>query len=189
MKTVTVFCASSDGTDPQFQRAASEIGGLLARRGLSIVYGGSRLGLMGRVADAALAEAGRVVGVIPKHMLDRGIGHEGLTELHVVQSMHERKALMADFGEGFIALPGGMGTLEELAEIVTWAQIGLHRKPCGVLNVGGYYDHLLSFIDHAVAAGFIRPLHRSLVLSADSPEKLVDLMANWEYPEVDKWTG
>jgi hypothetical protein len=163
------------------------MGAGLARRGLEVVFGGGRVGLMGAVADAALDAGGRVVGVIPKALMDKELAHQRLTELHVVRSMHERKALMADLADGFIALPGGFGTLEEFCEIFTWAQLGFHNKPCGILNVDGYYDTLLRFFDQTVTEGFVRVQHRALILTAHDTEQLLDRMLTAQPPLVDKW--
>ena len=152
------------------------------------MYGGASVGLMGAVADAVLAAGGRAYGVIPRHLVDRELAHKGLTELHVTGSMHERKALMADLSEGFIALPGGFGTLEELAEITTWAQLGLHAKPIGLLDVAGFYSLLLQLADHMVTEGFVRPDHRKLLLSRSTPAELVAAMTAWEPTVAPKWT-
>src|SRR5512142_817811 len=160
MKRVCVFCGSSVGVNPEYARMARRLGGALARRGMGLVYGGGGIGLMGAVADAALDAGGEVVGVIPRALQLRELAHANLTALHVVGSMHERKAKMAELSHAFVALPGGMGTLEELAEILTWAQLGLHQKPCGLLDVAGYYQPLVGFFDRAVAEGFLKPEHR-----------------------------
>jgi uncharacterized protein (TIGR00730 family) len=169
---VCVFCGSSPGARPEYSNAARRVGAALARHGLGLVYGGGRVGLMGVVADAALAAGGRVVGVLPEPLATRELAHTGLTELHVVPGMHERKALMAAKSAGFLALPGGLGTLEELFEIVTWAVLGLHRKPVGLLNVAGYYDPLLSLLGHAVSERFVRPEHLAMIVVSDRPEAL-----------------
>jgi uncharacterized protein (TIGR00730 family) len=169
---VCVFCGSSAGSRPAYADAAQRIGTTLARHGLGLVYGGGRVGLMGVVADAALAAGGRVIGVIPEPLATKELAHTGLTELRVVRTMHERKALMAELSAGFLALPGGVGTFEEFFEIVTWAVLGLHRKPVGLLNVEGYYDPLRALLDHAVAERFVRPEHRALVVVSDQPEAL-----------------
>jgi uncharacterized protein (TIGR00730 family) len=169
---VCVFCGSSAGARPAYADAARRIGTTLARHGLGLVYGGGRIGLMGVVADAALAAGGRVIGVIPEPLATKELAHTGLTELRVVRTMHERKALMAELSAGFLALPGGVGTFEEFFEIVTWAVLGLHRKPVGLLNVEGYYDPLRALLDHAVAERFVRPEHRALVVVSDQPEAL-----------------
>src|SRR5512140_2299313 len=166
MKRICVFCGSSVGRNPRYVEAARRVGVALARRGIGLVYGGASVGLMGAVADAALEAGGEVVGVIPKALQLRELAHARLTTLHVVASMHERKAKMAELADGFVALPGGMGTLEEFAEILTWAQLGLHAKPSGLLDVGGYYAPLIQFFDRAVVEGFVRPEHRRMVLVA-----------------------
>jgi len=187
VKRVTVFCGSSPGNDTVYQTAARHVGALLADRGIELVYGGAHVGLMGAVADAALAAGGRVIGVIPESMVTREIAHSGLTHLHVVQTMHERKALMERLADGFIALPGGMGTLEEVCEIFTWGQLGLHDKPCALLNVAGYYDPFTQQLDRAVESGFLRGRHREMVLVDDDAERLLDRMATYEAPIVTKW--
>lgn len=169
---VCVFCGSSTGTRPAYADAARRVGRGLAGAGLGLVYGGGRVGLMGVLADAALEAGGRVVGVIPGALATKELAHDGLTQLHVVAGMHERKALMAALSAGFLALPGGIGTFEELFEIVTWAALGLHNKPVGLLNVGGYFDPLLALLAHAVAEGFVRPEHLELLVVSDRPEAL-----------------
>lgn len=163
------------------------MGAVLARRGLELVYGGGRVGLMGAIADAVLAEGGKVIGIIPEALVAKEVAHLGLTELRVVKTMHERKALMVELADAFIALPGGFGTLEEFCEVLTWAQLGLHRKPHGLLNVEGFYDPLLSFFDHSVAENFVRPAHRSLVLAEKDPDRLLDLLAKAHPPILEKW--
>ncbi len=187
MKRVCVFCGSSSGRNSRYLDAARRMGRTLARRGMGLVYGGGGVGLMAAVADAALEAGGEVVGVIPRALQLRELAHDGLTALHVVGSMHERKAKMAELAEGFVALPGGMGTLEEFAEILTWAQLGLHQRPCGLLDVAGYYRPLVAFFDHAEAEGFLKPEHRRLVLVADDPDALVDRFLAWEPPRFRKW--
>jgi len=178
LKRICVFCGSSVGSRPTYAAATRELGRTLAARGLGIVFGGGKVGLMGVLADAALAVGGEVIGVIPEALVAREIAHTGLTKLHVVHSMHERKTLMADLADAFIALPGGYGTLEEFLEAVTWTQLGIHKKPCGLLNVNGYYDALLALLDRAVADGFIREANRILVLDApDVPMLLGKLEA------------
>ena len=174
LKRICVFCGSSPGADPAYPAAATALAMHLAGSGIGIVYGGSSLGLMGLVANAALARGGEVIGVIPRAMEAREIAHLGLSELRVVESMHERKALMAKLSDAFIALPGGFGTFDELCEILTWTQLGLQRGPCGILNIKGYYDHLLKMFDHATAEGFIKPVHRRMVMSDDDPAALVN---------------
>lgn len=187
MQSVCVFCGSSPGADPLYMRAAREVGVLLAERGLGLVYGGAQVGLMGAVADGALSAGGRVIGVIPQSLVRKEVAHMGLGDLRVVGSMHERKALMADLSDGFLALPGGCGTFEEFFEVVTWAQIGIHRKPCALLNIAGYYDPLLALIHHAVAERFVRPEHLGLVLVDTDSKLLLDAMSRYVSPVVDKW--
>ncbi|MGO9211608.1 MAG: TIGR00730 family Rossman fold protein [Terriglobales bacterium] len=178
LKRICVFCGSSVGSRPQYAAAARELGRMLAERGLGVVFGGGKVGLMGVLADAALAAGGEVLGVIPEALVAREIGHNGLTTLHVVRSMHQRKTLMADLADAFIALPGGYGTFEEFFEAVTWTQLGIHTKPCGLLNVDGYYDALLALLGRAVADGFIQEKNRQLVIDApDVPTLLQKLEA------------
>lgn len=184
---VGVFCGSNVGTAPEFADSARSLGRLLAVRKIGIIYGGGSVGLMGELADAALSDGGEVVGVIPRALWEREIGHRGLTKLHVVETMHERKALMAELSDAFIALPGGLGTLEEIFEIWTWAQLGLHGKPCGFLNVNGYYTPLVGFLDSAVAAGFLRPQHRAIAIVGSDAEVLLERFATYEPPVVQKW--
>jgi uncharacterized protein (TIGR00730 family) len=186
-KRVCVFCGSSPGVNPAYADAARRLGRTLASRGIGLVYGGGSVGLMGLVADAALAEGGEVIGVIPRALQLREVGHDGLTELLVVGSMHERKARMAELADAFMAMPGGLGTLEELAEILTWAQLGLHAKPCGLLEVAGYWRPLVAFFDHAVAEGFVRAEHRRFVLVGDTPEDLLERFAAYRAPPVQRW--
>ncbi|WP_414581313.1 TIGR00730 family Rossman fold protein [Scytonema sp. PCC 10023] len=187
MKYVCVFCGSSMGVQPAYQQAALAMGEALARRKLGLVYGGGNVGLMGTIADATLAAGGEVIGVIPDFMVAKEIAHTGLTQLHIVNSMHERKTMMAQLSDAFVALPGGYGTLEEFCEVLTWAQLGLHQKPFGLLNINGYYSPLLKFFDQAVTEEFLRPINRSLVLEAAEPENLLDLLANYQPQYVDKW--
>ncbi len=187
MKRVCVFCGSSAGKNAVYREAAAALGRTLARRGLGLVYGGGSIGLMGIVADAALAAGGEVVGVIPRALQLRELAHGKLTTLHVVGSMHERKAKMAELAHAFVALPGGMGTLEELAEILTWGQLGLHARPCGLLDVAGYYRPLIAFLDHAVAEGFVRPEHRRLLLVEGDGDALLDAFLAWRPPQVERW--
>jgi len=182
MRSVCVFCGSNEGRRPEYRDAATALGTLLARSGVAVVYGGASVGLMGAVADAALAAGGTVTGVIPRHFTGREVAHRGLTQLHVTENMHERKALMADLSDAFIALPGGFGTLEELAEITTWAQLGLHAKPVGVLDVGGFYRLLLEFADHLVAEEFVAPAHRSLLVAGSTPGELLGRLREWTPP-------
>ena len=173
MNAICVFCGSSPGNDPAYAEAASQLGRTLAERNTTLVYGGGHVGLMGVVADAALGAGGEVIGVMPKSLVEREIGHTGLTKLHVVHSMHERKAMMSRLSAGFIALPGGNGTLEEFFEVLTWAQLGEHYKPCGLLNVAGYYDPLLTVFDQMVERAFLKEEHRKLVLVEEDPASLL----------------
>lgn len=188
-KRICVFCGSSVGRDPRYRQAAGDLGRLLAVRGYGLVYGGATVGLMGEAADAALAAGGEVIGVIPRALQAREISHPGLTELHVVDSMHERKALMAELSSGFIALPGGMGTFEEFFEIVTWAQLGLHAKPFGLLNVGDYYGGLAAFLDHAAAEGFVNPRHRATILMEAEPSLLLERMESSHPSRLEQVIG
>jgi len=176
MTRVCVFAGSSSGVRPEYMAAATDLGRVLAARGIGLVYGGARVGLMGAVADAVLTGGGEVTGVIPRSLVEKEVAHSGLTELRVVTTMHERKALMADLSDAFIALPGGWGTLDEFFEILTWAQLGLHCKPCGVLNVQGYFDRLLSFLDHSVEQGFVRREYGALLAVSDDPSTLLDAL-------------
>lgn len=182
VERICVFCGANTGTAPVYGDTARALAETLVRRGLGVVYGGGAVGLMGILADAALAAGGEVVGVIPQHLVDQEVGHRGLADLRVVGSMHERKALMAELADGFVALPGGWGTLEELIEVLTWAQLGLHGKPVGLLNAAGYFDPLLAFRDDAVAAGFVRPEHRDLLLVEDNADALLDRFAAYAPP-------
>ena len=177
MKSVCVFCGSSPGNHPRYLETARALGDLLARRGCTLVYGGGRVGLMGAVADAALQAGGRVVGVIPQLLLDKEVGHPGLTELHVVQTMAQRKQMMGDLSDAFLTLPGGIGTMDELFEAWTWTQLDLHRKPCGLLNQAGYYDALVAFLERCQSEGFLRPRHASALLVDPELESLVDRLA------------
>lgn len=177
MKSLCIFCGSSLGNNPGYAAVAARVGELVARRGLTLIYGGGRVGLMGTLADAALAAGGRVVGVIPQMLMDREVGHAGLSQLHVVRTMSERKLLMGDLADSFLALPGGIGTMDELFEAWTWTQLGLHRKPCALLNQDGYYDPLLAFLDRAVAQGFLQPRYRAALLLAADPEAALDRLA------------
>ena len=187
MRRVCVFCGSSVGRQSVYQDAATAMGSLLASRGIGLVYGGGNVGLMGVIADAVLAGGGEVIGVIPRSLADREIAHTGVTDLRVVDSMHARKAMMADLSDAFIAMPGGVGTFEEFFEAVTWTQLGVHRKPCGLLNTAGFYTPLAAFIDQAVTEGFIKPVHRASIVVDDHPERLLDSLAKVELPDVPKW--
>ncbi|MGC4106249.1 MAG: TIGR00730 family Rossman fold protein [Thermomicrobiales bacterium] len=188
MTSVCVFCGSSVGNDPLYRTVSEQLGQELARRGLTLVYGGGNVGLMGAIADATLAAGGTVRGYIPRALREKEVAHLGLTELRVLGSMHERKAAMEANADGFIALPGGFGTLDELCEILTWGQLGIHRKPIGILDVDGYYAPLLAFFDGAVERGFIRPDHRSLLLADTDPAILLDRMIAWQPTIMPKWT-
>ncbi|MHC4993639.1 MAG: LOG family protein [Planctomycetota bacterium] len=184
---VCVFCGSKHGANPAYTVAARELGALLAARGLGLIYGGGDIGLMGEIANATLEASGAVIGVIPESLDEHEVTHRGVTELHVVGSMHERKALMADRADAFIALPGGFGTFEELFEILTWAQLGLHAKPCGLLNVEGFYDPLIEFLDHAVEHGFLKQKHRDILHVGADPADLLDRMTRYQAaPEEPK---
>ena len=174
IRRICVYCGSRTGVRPAYAEAARHLGALLAAEGIGLVTGGGQVGLMGEIADAVLAGGGEAVGVIPQALFDREVGHAGMTELHVVQTMHERKALMADLADAFVAMPGGLGTLEEIAEALTWAQLGIHAKPCGLLDVGGYYRPLVRFLDHAVSQGFVRPEHRAALVVAPEAGALLD---------------
>lgn len=184
LKSVCVFCGSNSGNDPRYVDVARAVGKLLATRDVTLVYGGGRVGMMGAVADAALAAGGKVIGVIPELLVRKEVAHPGCTELQVVSSMHERKQRMADQSDGFIAMPGGFGTFEEFCEILTWAQLGLHRKPCGLLNAFGYYAPLLQMFDQAKAEGFLLPHYHALVLSDAEHVSLLDKMMSYRAPEL-----
>ena len=184
---VCVYAGSNPGSNPAYAEASVALGNELAARGIGLVYGGGKVGLMGVIADAVLAAGGEAIGVMPQALIDREIGHTGLTELKVVDLMHERKAQMAELADAFIALPGGIGTLEELIEIYTWSQLGIHDKACGVLNVRGYYDGLAIFLDHAVSEGFLRAQHRAVLSISADPAALLDALADYEPPRVGKW--
>lgn len=182
MKSIAVFCGSSLGADAHYALAAQALGQLLADQKISLIYGGGNIGLMGKLATAALNAGAHVTGVIPSFLMQKEIGNIDLPDLRIVNSMHDRKALMADLADGFIALPGGFGTLEEFCEILTWAQLGLHQKPFGLLNVAGFYDHFLAFIDNAVARQLIKPKHRRLLMSSPDPAELLALLQNFQPP-------
>lgn len=182
-----VFCGSSPGNKPEYLAAAQQLGTALAKAGIGLVYGGAQVGLMGAVADAALAAGGEVIGVIPRHLVERELAHEGLTTLHEVGSMHERKAMMADLSDGFIALPGGVGTFEELFEVWTWGQLGHHQKPCALFNAAGYYDQLIAFLDHALTEGFMRQPYRDMLIVDNQVDSLLDRVRRYSPPSVSKW--
>jgi uncharacterized protein (TIGR00730 family) len=187
MRRVCVFCGSQTG-GPQYIEAARKLGAALVRRGLGLVFGAGHIGLMGILADTVLAAGGEAVGVIPQALVDKELAHGRLTQLHVVDTMHQRKALMADLSDAFIALPGGFGTCDELFEILTWAQLGLHARPIGLLNVAGYFDLLRGWLDHAVQERFLKPKHRGLLLEAEEAEKLLDLLTTYHpMPATPKW--
>jgi uncharacterized protein (TIGR00730 family) len=186
MKRVCVFCGSSPGARPEYREAARTLARALTRRGIGLVYGGSRVGIMYEIAAAALEAGGEVIGVIPQDLVNKEVAFTELTDLRVVSSMHERKALMAELSDGFIALPGGLGTLEELLEVLAWAQLGLHQKPCGLLNVCGYFDALVGFLGHAVGQRFMIPEHLAMLLVEEHPEALLTQFAHYVPPRVDK---
>jgi uncharacterized protein (TIGR00730 family) len=187
MQRVCVYCGSSPGAEPRFAKAADDLGRAIVERGLSLVYGGGSIGLMGRVADAVLSRGGRAIGVIPSALVRREIAHLSLSDLHVVATMHERKARMADLADAFIALPGGMGTLDEMFEMLTWGQLGLHAKPCGFLDVAGYFRSLLEFLDQAVEQRFLKIEHRTMFLVDDEPWRLLDRLATHRMRSGEKW--
>lgn len=187
MKSVCVFCGSSAGRDPLFSEMAVKMGENLANRGSRLIYGGGSVGLMGIIADAVLAAGGEAIGIIPRFLWEKEVGHKSLSKMHIVETMHERKAKMAELADAFVAMPGGLGTLEEIFEIWTWAQLGVHAKPIGFLNVSGYYDPLLQALDSMVEKGLLHPLHRAMALSSDDPQTLLDSFTDWRVPEVDKW--
>jgi uncharacterized protein (TIGR00730 family) len=187
IKRVLVFCGSSPGARPEYAESADALGRLLAGRGLGLVYGGASVGLMGAVADGALAAGGEVIGVIPRGLVEREIGHPGLTELREVSTMHERKALMAELSDAVIALPGGTGTLDELFELFTWSQLGLHRMPIGLLDVAGYWQPLLAMLDHMVAERLLRAEHRATLLVSTDAAALLDQLENYRHAATDKW--
>ena len=187
MNRLCVYCGSSEGRNPAYREAAHSLGQILADRGIDLVYGGGRVGMMGAVADATLNAGGEAYGVMPQALVDREIAHEDLTELDVVDSMHTRKERMAELSDGFIALPGGFGTLEELMETLTWAQLGFHRHPCGFLNVADYYTQLIEFFNHQVEEGFVSADHRNMVIVTDDMEDLLDQFAAYDPPEVKEY--
>ena len=187
LSALCLFCASSVGSSERYGESARGVGRLLAHRRIALVYGGARVGLMGAAADAALEAGGRVVGVIPQALWDREVGHTELTELLIVDTMHERKALMAERSDAFVALPGGAGTLEEFFEAWTWAQLGIHRKPVALLNVDGFFDPLLAMLDHMVEARFRRAVHRRMIVVDDDPARLLARLEAYEAPDVPKW--
>ncbi len=187
LKNICVYCGSSPGRLPDYANGARSLAQALVERGIGLVYGGSNLGVMGVLADEVLRLGGRVTGVIPEALVEKEAGHDGLSELRITRSMHERKALMAELSDGFIALPGGLGTLEEIFEIWTWAQLSLHEKPCGLLNVAGYYDRLGEFLDHTHAEGFVRPQHRAMMMVDDDPRRLLQQFDAYVAPPPTRW--
>jgi uncharacterized protein (TIGR00730 family) len=188
-KNICVYCGSSAGKKPEYAIAAKALGKALSERGIGLVYGGAAVGIMGVVADAVLEAGGQAIGVIPKSLAVKELAHENLSELHVVASMHDRKAMMAELSDGFIALPGGWGTLEEIFEILTWAQLGFHEKPCGLLNVEAYYNGLIGFLDNAFEQQFVNELYRPILMTANEPVALLEQFATYQAPKVRKWMG
>jgi uncharacterized protein (TIGR00730 family) len=187
MQRLCVFCASSIGSNPTFALAAESFGQVLAARKIELVYGGGNIGLMGVIADAVMKNGGQAIGVIPQALVDKELAHRGITDLRIVHSMHERKALMAELSDGFVALPGGFGTLEEFCEVLTWSQLGLHQKPFGLLNISGFYDHFLLFLDHVVETRLLRAQHRALVLDSNNIDDLLARIFSWKPTRTDKW--
>jgi len=187
MRRICVFSGSSAGARAEYAAAARALGTALVARGLSLVYGGAKVGLMGVIADTVLAAGGEVIGIIPKRLMTKELAHPGLAELRVVPSMHDRKREMADLADAFVALPGGIGTLEELTEVLSWAQLGLHGKPCGVLEVAGYFERLVAFLDHAVDERFLRPAHRAMLVVASDADDLLARLEAYRAPVVEKW--
>ncbi|MGR3294123.1 MAG: LOG family protein [Candidatus Scalindua sp.] len=187
MKRLCVYCGSSSGRQSDYARVARELARSMVNRNIDLVYGGASVGIMGEIANAVLEEGGEVIGIIPKGLFKKEVAHTGVTELREVDSMHERKTLMADLSDGFIALPGGFGTIEEIFEIITWSQLGMHRKPCGLLNVCHYYDKLIGFLDHAVSEQFIKSTHRSTIFIDECPDTLLDKFESYKAPETTKW--
>jgi len=187
MKRICVYCGSSPGRLPEYAEAATALANELTSRDIGLVYGGASVGIMGVVADAVLGNGGEVIGIMPQSLVDKEIAHSGLTELKATDSMHERKAMMAELSDGFIALPGGIGTLEELFEVLTWSQLGFHQKPCALLNVNGYYDGLAQFLDHTVTEQFVKPEHRQTLLIEERPEQLLETMLAYQPVKAGKW--
>lgn len=187
MKRICVNCGSNVGANPDYMAMAEKLGKTLVEHKLDLVYGGADVGLMGGVANAVIAGGGSVIGIIPKSFANK-VSHQGLSELHIVNSMHERKKMMFELSDGVIALPGGFGTLEEVTEILTWSQLGLNDKPCGLINVNGYYDKLLSFFDHAVHEGFIKSAHKDMLLVEETPKKLLEMFYSYKTPILEKWS-
>lgn len=187
MNSIAVFCASSSGFDEIWAKESRNVGRYIASQQIKLIYGGGRVGLMGEVADGALENGGEVIGVIPHFLNSKEVGHQGVTELITVETMHERKMIMNNLSEGIIALPGGFGTMEELFEMITWAQLGLHKKPVGLLNINGFYDHLIIFVDQMVKTGLLKDINRDMLLIATTIEELISKMELYEAPAVPKW--
>ncbi|ODS33128.1 MAG: hypothetical protein SCARUB_01752 [Candidatus Scalindua rubra] len=187
MKRLCVYCGSNSGGQPDYAIAARQLAHAMISKNYGLVYGGASVGIMGEIADTFLEEGGEVIGIIPKGLFVKEVAHTGLTELREVNSMHERKSLMAELSDGFIALPGGFGTIEEFLEIITWSQLGMHQKPCGLLNVCHYYDKIIEFLNHAVSEHFIKKIHRSMVLIEECPDALLEKFETYKAPEVAKW--
>ncbi|MFD1259779.1 LOG family protein [Entomomonas asaccharolytica] len=188
MQRICVFCGSNTGNNPIYIEQAKQLGTTLANHNITLIYGGTTIGLMGAIADAALAAGGKVIGIIPQRLADKpNMAHAKLTDIYIVESMHQRKAKMAELADGFIALPGGLGTFEELFEMLTWSQLDFHKKPCAVLNINGFYDKLTEFLDSVIAAQFMKPEHRQLLISESNPEQLLEKMQNYQAPTVSKW--
>lgn len=189
MRRICVYCGSNTGSRPIYAEAARELADVLVRHDYELVYGGADKGIMGIIADAVLEQGGKVHGIIPKMLCEKELAHQNLTELHIVSSMHARKSMMAALSDGFIAMPGGFGTLEEIIEIITWGQLQFHDKPCGLLNIDGYFDHLLAYLDHAEGQGFLRPENRQMLLCDASPTGLLQRFEKYTAPRVHKWTS
>jgi len=189
IQRLCVFCCSTSGTRPVYAEAAAQLGRELAKSKIALVFGGGRVGLMGILADAVLDSGGQAIGVMPRALVEKEIAHTSLTELHVVESMHQRQSLMADLADAFLLLPGGFGSWEEFCEVLTWLQLGIHRKPCAILNVAGYYNGLLSLADHALAEGFLRLAHHKMVIVADHPQAALSQLASASIPSEGKWVG
>lgn len=189
MKRICVYCGSSPGRNPAYLHAAAELGRRLAARRIGLIYGGAGVGMMGAIADAVLDAGGEAIGIIPEALAVKEVAHAGLTEQHVVHSMHERKALMAHMSDGFIAMPGGWGTFEEIFEALTWAQLGFHEKPCGLLNVQGYFDHLFTFLEHAIEEQFVKPVYREMLILEEHADALLRRFDDYRAPKVKKWLG
>lgn len=189
MQRVCVFCGSSSGVKQEYAVGARELGLVLAKKNIDLVYGGGHVGLMGIVADAAMSAGAKAIGIIPRCLADKEVAHQGLTELKIVQTMHERKAQMSELSDGFIAMPGGFGTLEELFEVITWAQLGIHKKPFGLFNVAGYYDKLIEFMDYQVEQGFVPQRHREMIIVSDEAEQLVEMLESFHPIAQEKWAS